>query len=219
MATACWTDGYREQSLTPNDHGLRKCRCGNYFVLSELVPIGISDKTDISPPERVKPDELLVAIEQARSADIEIAARKDYWQHLNHPYRDRYRTHRNAEDIAAKAAWESLNPDQRTWWKKIRKSKRVPEYESSGECVVTFPPFVPTEAQQANMERLLELLLSSEDTEKSHHEIVELHRELGQFEQAEEVLSAVGSVGYGAIAKLLPQLVGARENALVRYRG
>jgi hypothetical protein len=25
MSSAFWTDGYREQSLMPNDHGLRRC--------------------------------------------------------------------------------------------------------------------------------------------------------------------------------------------------
>jgi hypothetical protein len=32
MSSALWTDGYREHSLMPNDHGLRRCKCGTFFL-------------------------------------------------------------------------------------------------------------------------------------------------------------------------------------------
>jgi hypothetical protein len=46
-----------------------------------------------------------LAIAQADSPALELAARTDYWLQLNHAYRDRYRAHRDAEDAATQAAW------------------------------------------------------------------------------------------------------------------
>lgn len=42
MSAAFWSDGYREQSLMPNDHGLR--RCLTYLKRSELRAIGFETR-------------------------------------------------------------------------------------------------------------------------------------------------------------------------------
>ena len=38
MAFEYWTDGWRDGSLMPNDEGLRRCKCGRFVLMRDLVP-------------------------------------------------------------------------------------------------------------------------------------------------------------------------------------
>lgn len=204
MSSAYWSDGYREQSLMPNDHGLRRCKCGNFFLQSELVTISEVDETDEPLAPRVPPQDLPSAIAQARTQAIELAARLDYWQYLNHPYRDLYRTHRDAEDAATQAAWEVANPDQRTAWQKLRKMDRRPRYAPAVDRSITFPVFEASPAQRENMMSLLGLIETSGD--RYSFEKVELNRELGRFDESRIALNEVlekDSPGLFMISKML----------------
>jgi hypothetical protein len=53
-----WTDGWREQSPMPNDEGLRRCKCGRFVLMRELVEIGTAEASDLPRIEDV-PDEML----------------------------------------------------------------------------------------------------------------------------------------------------------------
>lgn len=217
-ARTYWTDGFKEGALIPHGHGLRHCKCGNYYLLSELVSISEGDIADVPRPAYVKPEDLPNAIASARNPEIELAARLDYWQHLNHDYRDRYRTHRDSEEARTKAAWEAANPDQRTWWQRFRKKKRVPGYVPSPERPITYPKFKPSDQQRENMQCLLRLLRSEDLPIRYEFEIAELHRELGQFDQAALTLSTIKMEDEGVAGQLLAQLVQAGVTAPVRYR-
>ena len=147
----------REQSLMPNDHGLRRCKCGNFFLQSELITISEVDETDAPLAPRVPPEELPTAIAQTRTHAIELTARLGYWQHLNHAYRNLYRAHREAEDAATEAAWEADNPDRRTVWQSFRKMNRKPLYQPALDRAITFPVFEVSRAQHENISALLRL--------------------------------------------------------------
>jgi len=67
MSSAFWTDGYREQSLMPNDQGLRRCTCGKFFLQRDLVEIAQVDQSDLPFAPRVLPADLPLAIAQANS--------------------------------------------------------------------------------------------------------------------------------------------------------
>ena len=123
-AWAPWTDGDSDGGLMPGGHGLKKCQCGNFFLLGELIHIGSAEDTDVPYAARVTPEDLPQAIATARTPAIELAARLDYLQYLNQPYRELYIAHRDAEDAATKAAWVAANPDTRTWWQRFH---NVPE--------------------------------------------------------------------------------------------
>jgi len=66
------------------------------------------------------------------------------------------------------------------------------------------------------MQALLQLLEAPD--EKSNLEQVELHRELGQFEEAAQVLQMVKAKDNPALHKLSAQLIEGRRAAPVRYR-
>ena len=41
-----WTDGWREWSLMPNDEGLRRCKCGQFVVIKDMVPVEKTEASD-----------------------------------------------------------------------------------------------------------------------------------------------------------------------------
>jgi len=217
MAWEYWTDGYREGSLMPNDQGLRQCKCGNFYLLSELQWISQVEETDAPYTKGVSPDELPQAIAQARTPEIEIAARLCYWQHLNHDYRERYRAHRDAEEAATKAAWRLANPDLRSWWQKFRKAPTL-QYVKAADSPFTYPPFEPTDEQRANMKALLQLVPTSESHGLNLYEIAELHRELGEFEQAAYAMQQIPEDDETVTQQVMHRLINEKEIAPMRYR-
>jgi hypothetical protein len=166
----------------------------------------------------VDPEGLPQAIAEARNPSIELVARLDYWQHLNHSYRERYRAHREAEDTATKAIWEASNPDLRSSMQKALKLGRIPNYTPPVDRPVTFPHFEPSAAQRENMMAALDLIPGATDAERYALERVELHRELGQFREAQQALQAVDSETYSTLHRLTSRLIDIEVSAVVRYR-
>jgi hypothetical protein len=199
----------------PNDHGLRRCKCGNFLARSELVTISELDQTDEPLAPRVPPEDLPLAIGQARTQAIETAARLDLWQHLNHTYRDQYRAHREAEDAATEAAWEVANPDRRTTLKKLFKVERKPRYQPALDRPITFPVFELSPEQRENMLALLDLIELSTDPDLFRR--AELYRELGQFEEARRALSDAKEEDDPSLYRLIEMLIARRQAAPVRY--
>ncbi len=212
---ARWTDGFKEGALMPNDNGLRRCKCGCFFLQSELITISEVDETDEPLIPRLPPEDLPTAITQARTQAIELAARQDLWQHLNHRYRNQYRAHREAEDAATEAAWETSNPDRRTTWQKLLKKNRKPRYQPALDRPITFPEFEPSPEQRANMLALLNLIESSANPDLFQQ--AELNRELGQFEEARRALSDAKEEDDPSLYRLIEMLIARRQAAPVRY--
>jgi hypothetical protein len=104
----------------PNDEGLRRCQCGQFVLRKDMTDVESADTSDLLHMGRVPPELLPKCIVQANNEELEVAARLEYWRHLNHPYRERYRQHRDAEEAATQASWQASNPDRRTWWDKLR---------------------------------------------------------------------------------------------------
>jgi hypothetical protein len=212
-----WTDGYTNGGLMPNGFGLRKCLCGAFYLRREMVDLGEVDESELENPSHVQAEDLPKAIAEARNDQVAMAARLEYWQHLNHAYRDSYRAHRDAEEAATQAAWELANPDTRSLWQKLRKVP-APAYTRPSNSPFTYPPFEPSQAQQDNMRALLPLLNNTDKRRAYLQEIVELHRELGEFEEAAKVLAEYEENDQGTTSKLLDDLVKKEETAPVRYR-
>jgi hypothetical protein len=212
-----WTDGYTEGRLMPGGFGLRKCVCGAFFVGSELIDLGEADDSDLDFPSNVQPEDLPQAIAHARNAEVELAARLEYWQDLNHAYRQSYRAHRDAEEAANKAAWDLANPDPRSFWQKLLKLP-APAYARSNNSRFTYPSFEPSQVQQDNMRALLRLLETLGKRQPYLEEIIELHRELGEFEEATKALTEWEEIDQSKTCKLLADLVRDKSKAPVRFR-
>jgi hypothetical protein len=147
--------------------------------------------------------------------------------HLNDPYRELYRAHRQAEDQAEQekwdADWHAANPDQRSAWRKIadRLSRKKPVTPPPMDTrPFSAPPYQPSDLQVQNMERLLELILekSNEPYGPDMLEVAELNRELGRFEAAADALSQCPADDIGVPEKLMESLISEGQRAPIRYR-
>ncbi len=218
MAFEYWTDGWRVGSLMPNDEGLRRCKCGHLMLLKDLVEIETARTSDFPRIDHV-PDELLSeCIAQTDREDIEVAARLGYWRYLNHPYRDRYRLHRDAEESATKAGWEVGNPDLRTWWDKFC-GRKAPSYSRPPGSPFTYPVFEATDEQRQNMQHLSDILRAWCVASRRGYamELAELYREQGRFEDAERVIQTLDERDVGVTSNLISRLIKEKQTAPMRY--
>lgn len=226
MAFAYWTDGETEGGLMPGGGGLRKCKCGEFYLLQETIKFGFDAQPDTPPTEHVKSADLPGATRSPNKA-VELVARRLYWMHLNDGYRDLYRAHRKAEDKASQAKWaaewHAANPDTRSTWEKLigrllrRKPVAAPPMQNKP---FTFPPFQPSQLQIDNMTRLLELLLEggNEKYGPDPLEVTELYRELGRFDEAKTALLTCTEDDICVTSKLLAKMIDEAVTAPVRYR-
>ncbi len=206
--------------------GLRKCKCGQFYLLREATSLGFEAGPETPHTQFVDAADLADAAQSPHKA-VELVARRQYWMHLNDPYRELYRAHREAEDQVAQekwdADWHADNPDTRPVLRKfldrmLRKKPAAPPPMDTRPF--SAPPYQPSELQVKNMERLLELIL-----EKLHEpygpdmlEVAELHRELGRFEQAAAALKQCPVDDIGVPEKLMERLINEGQRATIRYR-
>jgi tetratricopeptide (TPR) repeat protein len=225
-AMGYWTDGAKEHGLMPGGGGLRKCKCGRFYLLSEATSLGLEAGPETPHTQIVDAADLADAT-QTTSPTVELVARRQYWMHLNDPYRELYRAHRQAEDQAAQdkwdADWNAANPDQRSEWRKLadqllRKKPAAPPPMDTRPF--SAPPYHPSELQVQNMERLLELILEElhEPYGPDMLEVAELYRELGRFEEAADALDKCPKDDIGVPEKLMESLIGQCQRAPIRYR-
>lgn len=219
MAFEYWTDGWREGSLMPNDSGLRICQCGTFVQIGDLVEIDVQEESDLPRLERVPPEMLPSCIAHSNDDAMELAARLDYLRQLNHAYRVQYRAHRDAEEAAIQATWEVDYRARRSWWKNLVRWP-LPTYVRPGNVSITYPPFVASPEQTANMEALVKLMGDRQRDDPRQHRIslAEVYRELGRFEEAAEQIEGLPEIDRGVTSGLIKQLIAEGERAPVRYR-
>jgi hypothetical protein len=217
-ASEYWTDGWRHESLMPNDEGLRRCACGRLLMLKDIVAIETAEASDLPRLKQPSDESLPECIAQTDRDDIEVAARLMYWRYLNHPYREAYRRHRNAEETSIRAAWEADNPDTRTWLEKLRGRKAL-SYTRPPGSPFTYPAFNATDLQLQNMLRLSQLLLDWGQMYERPYTLVlaELYREQGRFEEAKRVIETLGDDQAGVTRDLITRLIRERQTAPIRY--
>jgi hypothetical protein len=226
-SSAFWTDGRRENSLMPNDGGLRKCKCGTYFLLRDCTTTGLNAGENPNFPEHVYESDLPNAIQTASSENVELAARRTFWMYLNDSYREKYKSHREAEEASTQLVWASewhkANPDNRNTVRKIidvlllRKRQSAPPAKDKP---FTFPDFRPTEIQIENMLRLVKLVTDRPDNFSTNYpvELAELYRELGMFNEAISLLKKISEENHDKVTDLLTQLSVQKISAPIRYK-
>ena len=218
MAFEYWTDGWRDGSLMPNDEGLRQCKCGKYVLVKDMVEVDTADTSELPYMDRVPDEQLPECIKRAASEELEVAARLGYWRYLNHPYRERYRQHRDAEEAATREAWEAANPDSRNWWDKLR-GRKAPSYSKPPGSPFTYPVFAAKDEQRQNMQRLSEILQEWGTASRQGYamELAELYREQGRFDEAELVIQSLDERDVGVTSNLISRLIKEKQTAPMRY--
>ncbi len=237
-ASEYWTDGWREQSLYACDEGLRRCTCGRVILQQQVQEVGQADASELPRLEKLSGQELGAVLAAGESLDpeLEIAARITHWRHLNHPYREAYRLHRDPllraresayalARAADKANWEAAHPDRRRWWNKLLRRPApvypVPELQRP-PMPFTVPPFQPNAAQTANMVRLTEMLQAGQMPDQYHAAMLlpELLRQQSRFDAARIALqNAPADWQLDTLGKLVADLVDEHQPAPIRYQG
>ena len=220
-----WTDGHKEGSLMPSGGGLRKCSCGEFYLLAETISLGLEAAPDTPPAQFVEDADLPGATQSHRKA-VELVARREYWRFLNHGYRDLYREHREQEEKASqakwRAEWHTVNPDTRPRWLKLvdvirfRKLASPPPMPNK---LFSVPNYQPTQLQQGNMVQLLELLVEGgkEKFDTDPIEVAELYRQLGRLDEATTVLQTC-TEERNVTRNVVKQMIDSGITAPVRYR-
>lgn len=202
-----WTDGARLHSLVPTDGGLRRCRCGTYFLLNSTFTVGFENERATQSAEFVKDADLEFLLSMELPSAVEIIVRRRYWRILNEPYRNLYRDHRQKEDA-----------------KKIKRDSFISrlflrigllKHQKEEPLEFTVPSFTVTKQLTQNLDRLLVLL--ENEVNKDYLEITEILRELSRFDEASRTLSKF-SEEKNKFADLLKQLLVQQDNAPYRYR-
>lgn len=217
-----WTDGQhvRSYSLAPADAGLRQCDCGTYFLLPnaiEIFDISVAEYDATPGSIHIHDEKLARLLTQPLNEDVEIVARRRYWRYLNDPYREAYRAHRKSVDDAVR---EANNKGAATFWNTL--SDKLPGTRPPTPAAVvppskifTVPPNTPTAAQQENMQALLQLLLKSEKPDPL--EIAELHRELGDYDEAQKAIEKFNEAE-NTTSRVIRQMIAGKINEPMRYR-
>lgn len=213
-----WTNGWNDGNLMPKDYGLRVCACGSFVLKKEMVDISSSCESDAPHMDFVAHDQIHECIARASCPEMEIAARRLAWHDLNHCYRDQYRTHREAEEASLRAAWQSANPDRRSFWQRLVGHK-APVYLRP-DTPITCPEFKPSSEQIENMTKLCELIVEQDKGKGDIDmlELAELHRELGRFDEAGCALSKVPDERDPVAKNLIGSLIAKNEANPVRFR-
>lgn len=199
------------------------CRCGTAFLLMDAVKLDIEAGLEITEAEDVNPKDLPRVISNASSPRLEVMARRNYWRHLNDAYRVEYREHQEKKIAIERKLWRRVSYGSLLTLQRAARILRRSEphwITAKLERPFTVPPYSPTTEQIDNMKQLLALIQSGaeEPFEADGTEIVELHRELGQFEEAKEALGLC-TEDYQATRKMvIVEQIEQRVSAPMRYR-
>lgn len=202
-----WTDGARLHSLMPTDGGLRRCRCGTYFLLNSTFRVGFEIERVTQGAEFVKDADLEFLLSMELPSDVEIIVRRRYWRILNDPYRELYRDHRQKED--------AKNINRKSFFSQLFLRFSFIKQPKEEPLEFTVPSFNTTKELTQNLERLL--LLLENEVKKDYLEITEILRELSRFDEASKTLDKF-SEEKNKVADLLKQLLARQDNAPYRYR-
>lgn len=218
-AFAIWTDRWRENSLMPNESGLRQCECGAYVRLRDMIDISEEEQSCLPRLSQIPGHLLQDCIERAEDGDMEILARFAYWRHANHDYREIYKAHRDAEEEENKLTWDAAQRESQSWWKRTLRPP-TPEYVRSVTSRFTVPPFEPTNIQIENMTVLSDKLLASQVANPRAHtlDLAELYRELGRFEEAQIQIRKILKNETNNISRIITEYIEKSETAPIRLR-
>lgn len=235
MAWEYWTDGHADGSLAPACDGLRRCTCGECFVIYspklELVrtignpkpsaPKGWSTRRDnwiTRAFGRESRDEVLERYDARSNGEIEL-------ERISMPPSPGYVAHDELKQLAdsliadpdiemtvRRLYWRHLNESHRDVYRTFREARKG-EVSADGNSS-TFPPFEPSSEQILNMEKLSQLLESAKTPRWL--EIAELRRERGDFAGAAESLAQIEGEK-GRLHFVVDRLVTMKVQGPVRY--
>ena len=200
-----WTDGCSDGNLAPAGEGLRRCVCGQFFLISaaEYVRTIRSPKPPAPAGWESRKDNWWTRL-LGRKTREQVLARCDtrpdaeiHFEQSSIPPSPGYFKEADllslingglpdleVEKVVRRLYWRYLNAPSREIYRKFREAHK--DVDAAGDSS-TFPDFQPSPEQTENMLRLIELLNVSEKPDWL--EVAELYRELGDMAAARNALS------------------------------
>jgi hypothetical protein len=201
MASEHWTDGATENSLSQTDGGLRRCKCGGYFLSGYADRVGFIPKNTDHQEELTeysiakifgKIGELLIAEDKAKQQTVRKPPSRWAANETVIPPKAQSVTGAEIAQLLDSKPQDKnlLIQARRLFWRYLNNQFRD-EYRAHREIHKdSFPPYAPTAAQMDNMEQLAALL--EEQDMVDDLELGELYREIGQPLKARAKLAKVG---------------------------
>ncbi len=189
MASEHWTDGATENSLSQSDGGLRRCKCGDYFLSGYAERVGFIPKNTGQHPEQSeysiakifgKIGKLLIAEDKAKPQTIrKLPSQWAANEKIVPPKAQSVTGAAIAELLDSKPQEKNLLIQaRRLYWRHLNDQFRN-EYRAYKEIhKESFPAYAPSAAQMDNMEQLVGLLEGHDMVDEL--ELGELYREMGQ---------------------------------------
>ncbi len=195
MMQEIWTDGKIFGSLYPTDGGLRRCICGQYFLLSESEYCEIIRSINLlDSPSYEKRIESWLSKEK-----IQTQLGRNYINQKEENIIKKNFIPPVAQIISDKNLYEIINSKyvnykiliiaRRRYWRYLNDSYRIEFRKYNENKFKKIPTFIINDDQKSNMLSLLRLLENCSDYEM--YELIELHRELGNLKTASEILTKV----------------------------
>jgi hypothetical protein len=201
MASEHWTDGATENSLSQSDGGLRRCKCGSYFLSGQAERVGFIPKNTDRQEEQTeysiakifgKIGKLLIAEDKAKPQTVrKLPSQWAANETVIPPKAQSVTGSAIAELLGSKPQDKNLLIQaRRLYWRHLNDQFRD-EYRAYKVIHKdSFPPYAPRAAQMDNMEQLADLLEDHEMVDEL--ELGELYREMGQPLKARAKLAKVG---------------------------
>ena len=188
-ASEHWTDGATEKYLSQSDGGLRRCKCGGYFLSGYAERVGFIPKNAGQQQEQTeysitkifgKIGKLLIAEDKAKPQTIHKSPFQWAANETVIPPKAQ-----SVTGLAIAALLDSKPQDKnlliqarRLYWRYLN-NQFLDEYQAYREIHKdSFPAYAPSAAQMNNMEQLAELLEDHDMVDEL--ELGELYREMGQ---------------------------------------
>ena len=201
MASEHWTDGATENSLSQSDGGLRRCKCGGYFLSGYAERVGFIPKNTRQQAEQSeysiskifgKIGKLLIAEDKAKPQTIRKPPSQWAANETVIPPK--------AQSVTGSAIAELLDSKpqdknlliqaRRLYWRYLNDQFRD-EYRTYRDTNKdSFLAYAPSATQMDNMTQLAELLEDHDMVDEL--ELGELYREMGQPLKARAKLAKVG---------------------------
>ncbi len=193
MAYEYWTDGQNVGSLSPQDGGLRRCTCGQYYLLIECqnaftIPVRRQSQ---STAKKENNSTWWSRLFHRKTREVSLQAEHSEQEQLSFPTA-LFVADAELPTVIAKSV---KNPTlviaaRRRYWRYLNDPFREIYRQHRQLNAQTFPLFEPNDTQRTNMLELIRLL--EDQPVDARVEVAELYRELGEFDAAKNSLAMSG---------------------------
>lgn len=223
IANEYWTDGRVAGNLYPTDGGLRRCICGSFFLISKCELCELIRKKELfSPATRNQQIEAWLRKQDGESTSEAMERLFGFRREITIEAISIPPIAEHVSDAELPELLESNITDhsllivaRRRYWRYLNDAYRNIYRSHKEKTFLTSPEFKPSTSQIDNMLQLKFMLENDQSSDQL--EIIELYRELSNFEKSLELLKKNKDQSHFFI-RLTRKLINEEIAGPVRYR-